>query len=111
MSDEHTICEQQIQELESRILKIAGEYDTLAASHTKLVEVIEKAISCYKQLGQGGHGETPLLLLNPEKGEQAIIMATFMPHSGADCMLNYLNSFCFDELEQALAEAKEIEND
>jgi hypothetical protein len=92
------------QDLEDGLVMIVDKkhYYKMESENARLREAIDKANENFKLLGSGGHGETPLLLLNPELGDHAIILATFMPHSGADTILSYLRRECFDDLEQAL---------
>jgi len=40
--------------------------------------------------------------LKPERGDNAVILATYMPHSGADTTLQYLQRECVRPMEQAL---------
>ena len=82
--------------------KVYDENARLREEVEGLKEVINKTLLVIKSLGAGGHGETPLLLLNPEKGDNALILATFMPHSGADVLLSLLQRECVKPLEQAL---------
>ena len=67
-----------------------------------LREAIDVSLYAIKSLGAGGHAETPLLVLKPERGDNAVILATYMPHSGADTTLQYLQRECVRPMERAL---------
>ena len=74
----------------------------LQAENERLKEAIDVSLYAIKNLGAGGHAETPLLVLKPERGDNAVILATYMPHSGADTTLQYLQRECVRPMEQAL---------
>jgi len=84
----HVDCHKQITELQ--------------AENKRLIEAIDVSLYAIKNLGAGGHAETPLLVLKPERGDNAVILATYMPHSGADTTLQYLQRECVRPMEQAL---------
>jgi len=79
--------------------------EQLQAENKRLIEAIDVSLYAIKNLGAGGHAETPLLVLKPERGDNAVILATYMPHSGADTTLQYLQRECVRPMEQALKEA------
>jgi hypothetical protein len=66
---------------------------------------IQDAVNALERLGPAGWADEPFLVLDPEKGDNAIIIATFTPHSGAECLMRYLHTHVQDILLRCLAES------
>ena len=91
-----------VQRLIKQVIRSDIKIKELQAENKRLIEAIDVSLYAIKNLGAGGHAETPLLVLKPERGDNAVILATYMPHSGADTTLQYLQRECVRPMEQAL---------